>query len=197
LPNRKPKRNPNTLEILATSETEVALATARTIVGPRLASAIVSSSLAKKLTGNEVDLTSIRRALIETCDKIKGGDLSDVESMLYSQASALNLMFAEMSRRALNNVYDGQTFDAGKAYMGIALKAQNQCRMTLETLGNIKNPPAVFAKQANFNNGGQQQVNNGVVAHAPATENQNQPNKLIEQSDETPMDERAKSNVGH
>ena len=46
--------------------------------------------------------------------------------------------------------------------MRMAMKAQNQCRMTLETLATIKNPPVVFARQANINNGGQQQVNNGV-----------------------------------
>jgi hypothetical protein len=46
--------------------------------------------------------------------------------------------------------------------MRMAMRAQNQCRMTLETLATIKNPPVVYAKQANINNGGQQQVNNGV-----------------------------------
>jgi len=40
--------------------------------------------------------------------------------------------------------------------------------MTLETLATIKNPPVVFARQANVNNGGQQ-VNNGAAADpAPA-----------------------------
>ena len=33
------------------------------------------------------------------------------------------------------------------AFMRIALKAQNQCRMTLETLATINNPPLVFANQ--------------------------------------------------
>ena len=40
--------------------------------------------------------------------------------------------------------------------MRMALKAQNQCRMTLETLATIKNPPVVFAKQANTAQGPQQ-----------------------------------------
>jgi hypothetical protein len=44
--------------------------------------------------------------------------------------------------------------------MRLALRAQGQCRATLETLAAIKNPPVVFARQANINNGGQQQVNN-------------------------------------
>ena len=43
--------------------------------------------------------------------------------------------------------------------MRLALKAQGQCRATLETLATIKNPPVVFARQANIAQG-PQQVNN-------------------------------------
>lgn len=78
-------------------------------------------------------------------------------AMLYGQAMALQTMFVELSRRAIKQ-------DMLKQYevqMRLALKAQNQCRMTLETLATVQNPPVVFAKQANINNGGQQQVNNG------------------------------------
>ena len=46
-------------------------------------------------------------------------------------------------------------------YMRLALKAQGQCRATLETLATIKNPPVVFARQANIAQG-PQQVNNVV-----------------------------------
>jgi len=49
--------------------------------------------------------------------------------------------------------------------MRMALRAQNQCRMTLETLATIKNPPVLFAKQANFV-AGHQQVNNGMPSAA-------------------------------
>ena len=41
--------------------------------------------------------------------------------------------------------------------------------MTLETLATIKNPPVVFARQANINNGGQQQVNNATVPAGETT----------------------------
>ena len=47
--------------------------------------------------------------------------------------------------------------------MRLALKAQGQCRATVETLAAMKNPPVVFAKQANISSG-PQQVNNGVVS---------------------------------
>jgi len=42
----------------------------------------------------------------------------------------------------------------------MALKAQGQCRTTLETLAAIKNPPVLFAKRANIAHG-PQHVNNG------------------------------------
>jgi hypothetical protein len=43
--------------------------------------------------------------------------------------------------------------------MRLALKAQGQCRATLETLAVLKNPPTVFAKQANIAAGAQQVTN--------------------------------------
>lgn len=90
--------------------------------------------------------------------------------------------------------------DAADRYMRLALKAQGQCRTTLETLAAIKNPPVVFAKQANIANG-PQQVNNTVNKsdggfesstrmHAPAhAGNSNSvQNELLEDRHEQGMD---------
>jgi hypothetical protein len=76
----------------------------------------------------------------------------------------------------------------------MAMKAQNQCRMTLETLSTIKNPPVVYAKQANIAHG-PQQVNNGTVP-SRAEEKINSPNKLLEPSNEIPMDTGAPGTAG-
>lgn len=54
----------------------------------------------------------------------------------------------------------GEYPDAFERYMRLAFKAQSQCRVTLETLAAVKNPPVVYAKQANIAHG-PQQVNNG------------------------------------
>ena len=51
----------------------------------------------------------------------------------------------------------------------MALRAQSQCRATLETLAAIKNPAVVFAKQANVTTE-PQQINNAVAAASPARE---------------------------
>lgn len=80
------------------------------------------------------------------------------ERMLLAQAHALDAMFAGLSVRAAANV--GTYMDAAETYLKLALRAQNQCRMTLESLAAIKNPPVIFAKQANIA-GGHQQINNG------------------------------------
>jgi len=78
----------------------------------------------------------------------------------------------------------------------MALKAQNQGRMTLETLATIKNPPVVFARQANINNGGQQQVNNGAQpmdSRAPAANSEHEQTELLETGDGQRLDTRATS----
>jgi hypothetical protein len=48
--------------------------------------------------------------------------------------------------------------------MRMALKAQAQCRATLETLATIKNPSVVFARQANIAQGPQQANNKGMMS---------------------------------
>lgn len=60
----------------------------------------------------------------------------------------------------------GGYLGACETYLRLALKAQSQCRTTLETLAVIKNPaPVAFVRQANI--GHAVQVNN---AAAPGSE---------------------------
>jgi hypothetical protein len=75
------------------------------------------------------------------------------------QAHTLDTIFNELARRSAANV--GEYMEAAERYMRLALKAQSQCRATIETLAEIKNPkPVAFVQQANIANG-PQQVNNG------------------------------------
>ncbi len=109
---------------------------------------------------------------------VGGGNMAGPEGLLTAQAFTLNTIFAELSRRAAVNM--GEYINAAERYMRLALKAQAQCRATVETLAAMKNPPVVFARQANIANG-PQQVNNGVGAAAPRAENQqSMPSKLLE-----------------
>jgi hypothetical protein len=116
--------------------------------------------------------------------------------MLMGPAMALNVMFGELTCRSANNLNGGTEYrQSMETYLKMALRVQNQCRMTLETLSNIKNSPVVYAKQANIANG-PQQVNNGTQPRAHAEENQNQPSKLLEQSNEQRMDSGTQSTTG-
>lgn len=126
--------------------------------------AILMQTFSAKVAG-EIGITEAVKALRSTIKEVNRGDLSAAETVLVGQAAALNAMFAELARRAGLNM--GEHLGAAETYMRLALKAQSQCRATLETLAAIKSPPVVFARQANINNGGQQQVNNGAQAEAP------------------------------
>ena len=67
------------------------------------------------------------------------------------QAHTLDALFNESARRAGNNL--GHYPDTVDKYMRLALMAQSQCRTTIETLAEIKNPrPVAFVKQANIAN---------------------------------------------
>ena len=143
-------------------DAENAAATARTIVRPSVNAAAVVSQYAKETYG-ELDMDALVSCLSAGMDDLASGDMRRAEAMLYGQAHALQALFVNMARRAPKQ----DLMCHWDAYMRVALKAQNQCRMTLETLATIKNPPVVFARQANINNGGQQQVNNGTDGAAP------------------------------
>jgi hypothetical protein len=137
------------------------------------------------LPKDALDLTECMNAIQATVSEVQSGDLRAGEALLTGQAVALNAIFSELARRAALNM--GEHLGATEAYMRLALKAQNQCRATVETLAAMKNPPVVFARQANINNGGQQQVNNGAQvpgvaspAGAPAGQIETEPNKLLE-----------------
>lgn len=99
------------------------------------------------------DMGGLAMEMHRAADRVKAGDLSDIESMLVSQAMALQIMFANLSRRAAS-----QEHWAGfQGLTGMALKTQAACRQTLEALAELKNPRTmVVAQQANV---AHQQIN--------------------------------------
>ncbi len=125
----------------------------------------------------ELSLTDVVGELKAKTQAVHSGDLREAESILIAQATALNTLFAELARRAALNL--GEHIGAAETYLKLALRAQSQCRATLESLAGIKNPPVIFAKQANIAHG-PQQVNNGVASEPTRVEkNVNPPNELL------------------
>jgi len=119
--------------------------------------------------------------LSKQCDLASEGDLARTEALLITQAHTLDALFNNLARRAALNM--GQYMNATETYLRLALKAQGQCRATLETLAMIKNPqPVAFVRQANIAHG-PQQVNNAPAQpgeSSRARESENQQNKLLE-----------------
>ena len=118
---------------------------------------------------------------------VAAGDMSGIEATMTAQIVALDAMFAQLAMKAAGNI--GENCDAAEIYLRLAFKAQSQCRATAETLGELKNPRPVFAKQFNLANGNQQinqtegpqQVNNGPAPPPPrAPEKPLITNKLLE-----------------
>lgn len=82
-----------------------------------------------------------------------------------------------------------------EANMRMALRAQSQCRTTLETLAMIKNPPIVYARQANVTTG-PQQVNNSVLAPR-ARESEYGKDQLLEENHELLSNTGTSSDARH
>lgn len=140
---------------------------------PSVNAAVVIAEFGKLF--GELDKLEMAKRLSDSVNDVWANDMRGPEAMLCSQAHALQAIFVNLSCRAATQEYLKQW----EAYLRMALKAQNQCRMTLETLATIKNPPVVFARQANIAQG-PQQVNNNIPAgmDSRARENETQQDKL-------------------
>jgi hypothetical protein len=145
-------------------ETERRLA--RTVTSPDMAAyRVIAGSEAKSGLGELLDVPQLMAELRRQSEAVNRGDLSQAEAMLMNQATALQSLFARLAERAMAHT----TVPGFDANMRMALRAQSQCRATLEALATIKNPPVVYARQANVTTG-PQQVNNGLLAPTRETE---------------------------
>jgi hypothetical protein len=122
--------------------------------------AAVAVAFSQGVFGRDVSLVDTISVLADKIGEMRHSGLRETEVLLLSQAVALNAIFTELSTRAAANMRE-RLGDMDR-YLRLALKAQSQCRATLETLAVIKNPPTVFARQANIAQG-PQQVNNAVL----------------------------------
>ena len=168
------------LEVAKMPDQTEAQAVAWVAVNPETNAAFVIDAFQSNTVGNDVSFMALIEALRKSTDQSKGGDLSHLEAMLISQATALQAIFTSFARRATNQQYQQHL----ESFMGMALKAQAQSRATISALVDLKYPrQATFVKQANIANG-PQQVNNG------SREKEIQPpqNKLLEDTSHERLD---------
>ena len=133
------------------------------------------------------EINALTTTLAKQIDDVHNGNMKRPEAMLLMQAHTLNELFNSLAVQA----HMEKELTKFESFLRLALKAQNQCRSTLETLAAIKNPPVIYTKQANISNG-HQQINNGVPTSSHAKEIKNQQNELLEQTYGERLDTRTK-----
>ena len=168
----KAKKDPSAITVEQTKDESEERALARIALSPSLHSALTLREYTKAC--GELDLMSLVEELRHQVGQTIDDDLGRAEAMLTTQAHTLDAIFGNLARRAINAEYLPQ-FDT---YLKLGLRAQSQCRATLETLASIKNP-TILMRQTNIAHN--QQVNNDL-------KNQNSQSKLLEKSDGERLD---------
>ena len=149
--------DPNALPVYCAPEQTSEQALARAALRPSINGASVMKVYQGNIVGKDADLSELVQGLTDSCKRVNDGDLSTLEAMLASQATALQSIFTSLARRAQSQEYQKNL----EAFLGLALKAQAQSRATISALVDLKYPrQATFVKQANIAHG-PQQVNNG------------------------------------
>ena len=103
----------------------------------------------------EIDTMALAARMQELTEDACSGDLGNMEAMLAAQAITLDSIFHRLAVQAQQNI--GHHSNAVDVYLRLGLKAQSQCRSTIEALDAIKTPKQ-YINQTNVAN--LMQVNN-------------------------------------
>ena len=86
---------------------------------------------------------AIAKSLEAGVARLRVGDLSVVEEILFVQVQLLH----SLTNRWMMNALNSSQSDALKTFAGLALKSQEQARKTSQVIGELKNPkPTQFVK---------------------------------------------------
>ncbi|MFN7902091.1 MAG: hypothetical protein ACK5O1_04570 [Holosporales bacterium] len=128
---------------------------AEEMVAPFLSNTLATLAFTSKINEEHHNLTACLTASKTKAQELAAGNTTTLEATLISQANTLNAIFTTMTQRGEAS----GMLSSMDTYLRLAFKAQAQCRATLQTLADLKNPrPVAFVQQANI--AGMQQVNN-------------------------------------
>ncbi len=136
----------------------IAAATAMHFLRPTLLGAMTLEAWHRKTADSlgGLDINALSDELtIQVNSVIESNDMRRCEALLVTQAHILDAVSNEMLRRAAHSDYLSQL----ECYSKIGLRAQAQCRATVEALASVRSP--VVVKQTNIAHG-PQQVNNQI-----------------------------------
>ncbi|MEI2724993.1 MAG: hypothetical protein V9H26_16115 [Verrucomicrobiota bacterium] len=146
----------NALTVEQTTEETGAQAMARKLLQPTLKNAAAASAFTNKMMGTDLEMPGIgdyADHVHAVTHDAAGGDIAMASKILAAQAVTLDSMFAELARRAANNM--GEYINAAERYGRLALKAQSNCRTTLEALAKLHQPREQTVRHVHVNEGGQ------------------------------------------
>jgi hypothetical protein len=145
----------NVLEVDAKDGEERELLMARIALEPGTRHAAVSSNFAAGIfsDNHQTPIKSGVTVMGDAMAQARAGDKALASNLLAAQAMALDSMFTELARRSAANL--GHYIDAADRYMRLALKAQSNCRATLEALAKLHQPREQTVKHVHVNEGGQ------------------------------------------
>ena len=174
-PEKFPRKGAHLLLAKGDSEEVAARKHAALLSSPEFAAFRTMKACETTAFSEQIDVPSLMEHLREQAVAVNRGDLTQAEAMLMNQAAALQSLFVRLTERGMAQ----SQMPNLEGFMRLALRAQNQCRATLETLAAIKNPPVVYAKQLNQTTG-PQQINNGATASSQARGIKNEQSKLLD-----------------
>jgi hypothetical protein len=189
----KPKKqDPRRVIVERWPDEDKGLATARTFLRPSVQAAKTLREFHKSYV--DTDIPSLVEELSNQIKAVEKNDMKRSEAMLVTQAHTLDAIFNSLACYSNNAKF----MDQFESYLKLALRAQSQCRSTLEALASIKNPPMMgYVKQTNIAHG-HQQVNN-VPANgtkSSAEENEKPQNQLLEVNHGERLDTGAAGQTG-
>ena len=103
------------------------------LTSPEFAAYRIERAMQPKNLADEIDVPGLLATLRGHATAVNEGDLSRAEGILINQADALQSLFVNLTERSLRQEY----LVHAESFMRLALKAQSQCRATLETLSNV------------------------------------------------------------
>ena len=162
----------NALTVEQTTDETGAQAMARKVLDPGFRHAVTASSFAGKVLGNSIEhpgLMDYVDHVLKVGGKAEAGDLAVASRLLASQAITLDAMFTELARRAALNM--SEYVNAAERYGRLALKAQSNCRATLETLTKLHQPREQTVRHVHVNEGGQAVIADQFHHHTGGREN--------------------------
>jgi hypothetical protein len=153
-------RNPRSIEwVKETNEESEEKAHARLMASPTANAAVTIYHFHPMQ--KDCDITALLHEVGKHALDVRDGDMRRPEAMLVTQAHTLDVLFNSLAQKAAEQMRGGY-LGAADGLLRLAMKAQSQCRTTIEAIAEIKTPKsATFIKQANIAQ--QQQVNNGAA----------------------------------